>query len=188
MEPVSKKLVICVTGKQGSGKTTVSEFLVQVLNGSVYMKTSEVLIETLRIWHLPVTSSNMQKVSDCIRSVFGQQTLAHSIKQRIDALDANVVILDGLRGTEVFECMQKYYKTYLIYLESDSNTRFERMSTRVKKGSDDIFSKESFIESEKHRTEQGVTVLKSVADHVVENDHSIEKLKDCVTKISTSSF
>lgn len=184
MTTENSTLVVCVAGKQGAGKSTVSKLLTEALPGSTCIKTSDVLVDTLRMWNLPITSANMQALSDFIKDRFGTGALANIVKQRIDSLSVHIVILDGVRGTAVLELMKKHYTTYVIYVESNADIRFERIRNRMEKESDGISTETYFNSSERHRTETAVVLLKSVADYVIENNQSRESLKNHVAKVS----
>ncbi len=169
----NKKVLLFLAGKQGSGKSVIAEYITEAFPGSISIKISAVLVETLNLWGVTASATHMQRLSDFMRSTFGKDTLANIIKSRIDTAKANVIVVDGVRGFEVPNLLRSAYTGYVIYIECNQNMRFERIKARNEKVSDKQLTEKLFLHTEQHRTEMRVEDLKSVADLVVKNEDTL---------------
>ena len=70
MKGIESKIVIGIAGRQGAGKSTLAHGLASSVQESAIIKVSDVLTETLRLWNIPTYTSNLQKLSDSMKSTF----------------------------------------------------------------------------------------------------------------------
>jgi dephospho-CoA kinase len=140
------------------------------------VKFSDLLKETLELWSLPSTRTNLQDIAIIMDQQFGAGTLANAIYHRIKKLKADVVILDGVRWDADIALINQFEKHYLLYITADLQTRFERITKRVEKmgeGKD----YEQFLHEEEKPNEVGIPRLGSHADFKIENNGSRKDLK-----------
>ena len=93
------KTVIGIVGEKGSGKGTFTKFLNDFLPGKVsIVKSSDILGETLELWDIPKTRSNLQQLAIIMDDTYGVGTLTHAVEERISKSKNTIVAyeLDNL--------------------------------------------------------------------------------------------
>ncbi len=130
--PQAERLVIGITGRIGSGKTTVGRYL-ESTYGFQYLRYSEVLADWLGTD--PEGKAQLQKVGWDVMVGGTQAELNRRLVEQI-LPDAHVAV-DGLRHTLDYEKLTACFSTSftLLYLHTDRKERFERLR-RLKKYTD----------------------------------------------------
>jgi dephospho-CoA kinase len=162
--PRSERLVVGITGRIGSGKTTVGRHL-ESIYGFQYLRYSAVLAD----WQ--VQDSDLQKVGWEVMAGGLQAELNERLIRQIKS-DSDVVV-DGLRHPLDFEALSnKFSRSFqLIYIESPSQLRFERLRA---KGKYSDFA--SFQGADWHPVEQQIDLLRAKAALVMSNETSLSAL------------
>src|SRR3972149_4560911 len=93
------KTYIALVGENGSGKGTFESLLKELLPQKVITRVvfSDVLRDTLKLWDIPSTRDNLQKLPQVMTEGFGKDALANAIRHRVSALESDIIILDGVR-------------------------------------------------------------------------------------------
>src|SRR5688572_17025142 len=93
------KIVIGLVGEKGSGKETFGNFLMEAAKGKKVkrIRFSDLLNFTLKLWDLPQTRENLQNLAVLMDTNFGTGTLTGAVSKQIQDLEADIVILDGVR-------------------------------------------------------------------------------------------
>lgn len=173
------KIIIGLAGNQGSGKTEASRFISSVTNKKTkIIKVSKVLRDTLRLWNLPIDQENMQKVSDFLKDTFGEGTLSKILEKQIRESEEEIIIIDGIRGMQVFDMIKCYSNSHIIFLQSNKETRFERIIKRNEKFNENNLSENKFNSLESHRTENIPKEIISNSDLIIINEGNIEELQE----------
>ena len=185
------KLIIGLTGEKGSGKQTFVNFLKEILRlPSVaqdysirQVRFSDILAQTLMIWDIPITRSNLQKLSLTMNDTFGQASLANAAKFSIEGDSADVVIFDGIRRDAELKLVKNMTNNILIYITADQNLRYERLKKRSEKVGEVGLTFEQFLEEEKSKAEINILTLGKKADLKLENKGSLEEFKSSILKL-----
>jgi dephospho-CoA kinase len=178
------KLIIGLAGQQGAGKTEVCKFLQERFQKSCeIIKVSDVLKETLKLWNLPIDAKNMQLISDFMKNTFGVETLSNVLENNINRSTADVIIVDGVRGKQVFKVLKSYENSYIIFLKSEKSTRFGRILKRNEKDNEKYMDENIFEQLELHRTEANTLDIEKISDYVLENNETVENLKIKIKEI-----
>lgn len=177
-------LVIGLVGEKGSGKETVGNYIVQLLSDKkvMHIKFSDLLKETLDLWSLPATRTNLQDLAIIMDQHFGVGTLANAMFNRIQKMDAEIVILDGVRWDADVALINTFKKHYLFYVTAELKTRFERISKRIEKVGEGKDFKQ-FLKEEQKPNEISISRLGSRADFKIENNANKAKLKKIINEI-----
>ncbi|MBI2086092.1 AAA family ATPase [Candidatus Daviesbacteria bacterium] len=173
------KLVIGLVGEKGSGKQTFVNFLKSIapeLNIR-QVRFSDILAETLMIWDIPITRSNLQKLSLIMNEAFGQGSLANAAKFSIEGDIADVIIFDGIRRDAELKLVKSMKNSTLIYITAQQNLRYERLKDRSEKVGETGLTFEQFLEEEKSKAETNIPNLGKKADLKIENNDSLEEFK-----------
>lgn len=168
-------LLIGLVGEKGSGKDTFSKYLQAISTKKItHIRFSDLLKQTLKLWDLPTTRHNLQKLAQVLED-FGSGTVAHGIEKQIKETETDIVILDGIRWTPDVELLNKFPHHKLVYITADPKLRFQRLKKRGEKDGESQMSYEQFQQEEKAPNELLIPEIGSKANFKIENNESIEE-------------
>jgi dephospho-CoA kinase len=172
------KIVVGLVGEKGSGKETFGDFLMELVRDQkiVRVRFSDILNETLKFWSIDRTRENLQKLAVIMDEGFKKGTLTHAIYQRIHSLEADIVILDGVRWETDEKLIRSFPKNYLVYINADVDIRYERLKIRREK-LDEAKTYAQFMEEEKAPNEVLIPEIGKRSDFEVKNNGTFEELK-----------
>jgi dephospho-CoA kinase len=173
-----KKLIIGLVGEKGSGKQTFADFLKELANQKIaHVRTSDILAETLNLWTIPTTRINLQHLAIIMDREYGQGSVTRAVEQRIKNLDAEIIILDGVRWTTDVALIRKFSKNVLVYITANQKTRYLRLKKRSSKVNEKGLSFKQFLKEEKEKTEVEIPKIAKTADVKIINDSSYNSFK-----------
>ena len=164
---------IAITGKQCAGKTTVADLLLEKFGGEK-IKFIDKLYQVNDLLGVPKNRGFMQDMGEAVRKYFGQDYFTKDFQKRA-AESNNNLICDDLRKKVEFEAAKQVGFT-MVYIESSQDNR----KTRAKNLGLD------FIEN--HPAEQEIITLIDQCDIIIENNGTIDELKEKVLEIFTLIF
>lgn len=181
------KTVIGIIGEKGSGKGTFVHILQALSNKSVgYVKSSELLAETLNLWGIPLTRNNLQQLAIIMDNQYGVGSLSRAVQKRIDNLDTSLVVYESIRWQSDAEMIRSFPNSILIYITAPVEVRYRRTLERHEKIGEGNATFEQFVAEEKVQTETAISDLASNADFKIENIGTKEgfedKIKDFMEK------
>lgn len=171
-------LVIGLVGEKGSGKGTFAATLERIVQSGTRIarvRMSDVLRETLDLWHLPHTRANLQTLSKAMDTEFGNGTLAHAIGHRIAAADASIVIVDGVRWEADRLLLRSFGRNLLVYVTASPRIRYERTCARGENAMESSTTFAQFLEEERATSEQAIPRIGVTADATIVNGGTIEE-------------
>ncbi len=176
--PQAERLVIGITGRIGSGKTTVGKYL-ESTYGFQYLRYSEVLADWLA--KDPEGKAQLQKVGWDVMAGGAQAELNRRLVEQI--MPDSDVAVDGLRHALDYETLTACFSTSftLLYLHTDAKERFERLR-RLKKYTD----LDSFEAADNHPVEQHIESLRTSATMLIQNDRPLRNLYETVDEFVLS--
>lgn len=171
--------IIGLVGEKGSGKDTFAHFLADLVKGKkiVHIRFSDLLKQTLNLWDLSISRSNLQKMAQVLEEGFGSGTVAHGIEIQIQKNDADIIVLDGIRWVPDVKLLKKFSSHTLVYITADSKLRFERLKTRGEKKGESEMAYEQFLKEEKAPNELLIPEIGAQANMKIVNNGSIENFK-----------
>lgn len=173
------KHIIGIAGEMASGKDTVTKYLVERYGAEQY-RFSDPLRAILKIMHLEVTRDNLTAVSTHLREAFGQNLLAHIIERNAETSKSDIVVIDGVRRLSDIDLVKDKPNFTFWYTEADPKIRYERLSNRRENEDDGTLTFEQFLEDHSNETERFIPELKAHAEQVIENNGTLEALKERV--------
>lgn len=176
--------VIGIVGEKASGKETWGNLLFEFLDaeGSTYtrIRSSDILNETLNLWHIPSTRENLQKLPVGMESMFGEGSLTRAVEARIRSLASDIVIFDGVRWYSDVAMIRSFPDNLLIYVTACVDTRFMRIRNRKEKVGEFGLSYEQFLKEEHATTEIHIPKIGKGADYTFENNGDVLELSGSV--------
>lgn len=166
--PQGDRLVVGITGRIGSGKTTVGRYLESRYEFQ-YLRYSAVLADWLA--KDPESKSHLQKVGWEVMAGGMQAELNRRLIAQIKpSLDFAV---DGLRHPLDYETLTKSFSIsfHLLYIDSPAPIRFARLNHKGKYAD---FA--SFEAADSHPVEQHIDSLRTNAALVILNKSSLQVL------------
>jgi dCMP deaminase len=169
-------MIIGLTGKNGSGKTAVCEYLKS--RGFVYQSLSDEIREEIQRRGRAIDRDTLIEVGNELRTEFGPGILAERIAGALEN-DQNYVI-DSIRNPSEVDVFRRRGDFTLIGLESDPKKRFQRSKERGRENAAQTF--EQFLEEESRELDsddpvrQQLNATQRSADLIVTNNGTLEGL------------
>ena len=172
IDPVSEsstnlsKLIVCLTGMPGAGKSTIANGLKE--KGFEIINMGDAVRAEAEKRNLEPTGQNLGKLMLELREKNGPGAVAELIKPSIENSNSNVIVIDGIRSNDEIQVLKKSANVKLLSILASTDTRFTFLHERGR--SDDPKSKEIF--EERDNRELGVGVGKSIesADESISNN------------------
>jgi dephospho-CoA kinase len=166
--PQAERLIIGITGRIGSGKTTVGMYL-ESRHGFQYLRYSAVLAD----WQIQDSESkdHLQKVGWEVMAGGLQAELNRRLIVQI--LPERNVAVDGLRHPLDYDTLRNSFllSFRLLFIDGPPHLRFERLNT---KGKYTDFA--SFNLADSHPVERQIDSLRAHAALVIYNDGPLQNL------------
>jgi dephospho-CoA kinase len=177
----NKRLIVCLTGMPGAGKSSVASFLKE--KGFVVMTMGDVVREEAKRQGLEPTDINLGKMMLKLRQDLGPGAVGHIVLQKLarDGNSSNVVI-DGIRSIAEVEVLKKVGHVRLLAIHASQDTRFKHLKERAR--GDAPSSGNEFAGRDKRELSVGVSEAIALANEMISNnDLTLEQLKLCAYNI-----
>jgi dephospho-CoA kinase len=172
---MSKRLIICLTGMPGAGKSTVAFFLKE--KGFALVPMGDAVREEAKRLGLEPTDINLGKLMLKLRQDLGPGAIGHIVLQKLgrDTSSGNVVI-DGIRSIPEVEVLKRIGHVKLLAIHASQETRFEHLKKRAR--SDAPANTNDFLGRDKRELSIGISEAIALADETISNnDLTLEQLK-----------
>jgi dCMP deaminase len=169
-------MIIGLTGKNGSGKTAVSDYLKS--RGFEYYSLSDEIREEIRRRGLDITREVLIDVGNELREKFGPGVLAERVLRNLGT-DNNYVV-DSIRNPSEVEALKSRSDFTMLSVEADQAVRFERSCKRGRENAAQTL--EQFVREEERELDsdnpanQQLHATREKADLVITNDGTLEEL------------
>lgn len=165
-------LILAVTGMPGSGKSLLASELARLLNAKVVVLGDIVRAEVSRRG-LPLTAGNVEMVATELRSKYGRGAVGLLAKDIISGLNAEYVVVDGVRSPEEVEIFRSIAPTCVIAVHAAPAIRARRELSRARESSitiDDVKLRDL------KNLEYGIGDVIAMSDYMIVNELSAEEL------------
>jgi dephospho-CoA kinase len=172
---MSKRLIVCLTGMPGAGKSTVALFLNQ--KGFAVVTMGDAVREEAKRLGLEPTDINLGKLMLKLRQDLGPGAVGHIVMQKLgrDGNFGNVVI-DGIRSIPEVEVLKKVGHVRLLAIHASQGTRFKHLKERGR--ADAPANSDDFAGRDKRELSIGISEAIALADETISNnDLTLEQLK-----------
>ncbi len=166
--------LILITGMPGSGKTTAARYAEEY--GFRVITMGDVVREEAERRGLRPTRETLSTLAEELRRMEGGDAIARRCIERIKALKAEAVIIDGVRSLEEAEAFRREFgDATLIAIHASPRTRFERLRSRGRV--DDPVDWDEFHRRDLKELELGLGSAIAMADAIIINEGSREELR-----------
>ena len=128
-----RKLIVCITGMPGAGKSTIAESLRK--KGFYVIAMGDVIREEARQRNLDPTDNNLGKLMLKLRDDLGPGAIAHLILRKINREDNSTVrniVIDGIRGIAEVEILKRVGCVKLLAIHASTDKRFTHLKQRAR--------------------------------------------------------
>jgi len=177
---IMPKLIVCLTGMPGAGKSTIAEALKSKGFEKITMGDA-VRAEAARR-KLEPTGENLGKLMLELREKKGHGAVAELIKDQIANSKTNVVIIDGVRSIAEVEVLKKFGIVKILAIHASAQTRFSFLSNRAR--SDAPTDRKDFAKRDTREMGVGMSESIALADETISNNNlTIPQLIDATYNI-----
>ena len=180
-----RKLIVCITGMPGAGKSTIAESLRK--KGFYVIAMGDIIREEARQRNLDPTDINLGKLMLKLRDDLGPGAIAHLILRKINSEDISSaqkenVVIDGIRGIAEVEILKRVGCVKLLAIHASTNKRFTHLKQRAR--SDDPCAMEEFTTRDRRELTVGISEAIALADETLSNnDLTVDQLQEKAFKI-----
>ncbi len=174
------RLIVCITGMPGAGKSTIAESLRE--KGFYTIAMGDVIREEARQRNLDPTDINLGKLMLKLRNDLGPGAIAHLILRKINREDISTaekdnIVIDGIRGIAEVEILKRIGCVKLLAIHASTNKRFTYLKQRAR--SDDPSAMEEFTTRDQRELTVGISESIALADETLSNnDLTVDQLKE----------
>jgi dephospho-CoA kinase len=172
---IDKKIIIALTGQIASGKDVTKKYLTEKY-GAQSVKFSQILRDVLNRLSLPIERKTMQTLSTVLRQNFGEDLLAKNIAEDAKKLDAEIVVIDGVRRPADILHAKNLEGFVLVKIEATAEIRYQRAKTRNENVGDDKKTFEEFLADHETEADKEVPTIMAQATETLDNNGDFDAL------------
>ena len=175
-----RRLIVCITGMPGAGKSTIAASLKK--KGFSVIAMGDIIREEAAQQKVDPTDANLGKLMLKLRNDLGPGAIAHLILRKIDKQQNNNggmdnIIIDGIRGIAEVEILKRVGCVKLLAIHASTDKRFRHLKQRGR--SDDPYVIEEFANRDKRELTVGISEAIALADETLpNNDLTVDQLKE----------
>ena len=174
------KLVVCLTGMPGAGKSTIASKLKE--EGYETFSLGDGVRAEAKKLNLEPTGENLGKLMLELREKNGPGAIAELLKESIQESTHDIIIIDGIRSVHEINVLKETGNVKLLAVNAAADTRFNFL--RERKRSDDPLTREKFEERDNREIGVGLEEIIGLADESIENNNvSINQMVESAIKI-----
>lgn len=175
-------MIIGLTGTMGSGKGEAVKHL--KAKGFEHYVYSDILKEIANQRSIEPTRENLQKLGTNIKKE--TRNLGILSKKMLDKIKTDKAVVDGVRNPDEIRELRKKRNVYIIGITAQQKLRYKRLRKRAREGDPKTFSEFKRLDNKENRGKtkgQQINKCLKMADFIITNDGSLEKLRNELDKI-----
>lgn len=184
MTPQHKPLIIATVAEKGGGKGLFIQLVQRLLPDKkvVSVRFSDIWREILHTLNQEESRENISHLATAIRALFHDDgILVNAMQKRLVGIDADIIILDGLRKAEEVEPLVRSCNGILVYIAASQETRFARRREHAETTDEKDMSWEQFLRQESLAPETSIRAIgETMADCAIENNGTVEEFEAAV--------
>ncbi|MEK7541698.1 MAG: hypothetical protein AAB533_02535 [Patescibacteria group bacterium] len=176
-----RPVIIATVAEKGGGKglfiSLVQRFLPE--KKVVAVRFSDIWREILRLLALEESRENISQMATAIRGLFKNDgILVNAMQRRMTGIDADIIILDGLRKAEEIEPLVRSRGGILVYIAASPEMRFQRRRAHAETTDEKGMTWEQFMHQEAIATETSIREIgEASADYRIDNNGTVEEFE-----------
>lgn len=184
-------LIIATVAEKGAGKGLFIQIVQKLLPDKkvVSVRFSDIWREILHTLGKEESRENISHLATAIRELFHDDgVLVGAMKKRITGMDADIIILDGLRKEEEVRPLVRDQNGLLVYIAASPEVRFARRREHAETTDERGMSWEQFMHQENLAPEIAIRHIgETMADATLENNGTMEEFEQKVTQFLDSA-
>jgi dephospho-CoA kinase len=174
-----KRLIVCLTGMPGAGKSSVASFLKE--KGFSVVTMGDVIREEASRQGLEPTDINLGKMMLKLRQDLGPGAVGQIVLQKLAREEGssnsnNAVVIDGIRSIAEVEILKKAGHVRLLAIHASQDTRLKYLRKRGR--ADAPSDGDEFTGRDKRELSVGVSEAIALANEMISNNElTLEQLK-----------
>jgi dephospho-CoA kinase len=171
-----QKIIICLTGMPGAGKSTIASSLKE--KGFPVITMGDAVREEAKRQNLEPTDCNLGTLMLKLRTELGPGAIAHLILRKMEK-DTNrkIVIIDGIRSMPEVDILKSVGYVKLLAIHASTNTRF--IYTKERARFDSPSNIQDFVVRDKRELIVGISEAIALADETLSNNElTVAELKE----------
>jgi dephospho-CoA kinase len=164
-----KRLMICITGMPGAGKSTVATLLRNC--GFSVITMGDAVREEAKLHNLEMTDANLGNLMLELRKDLGPAAIAYLILKKIHR-ESNFkgdIVIDGLRCIDEVKVLKTMGCVKLLAIHASAETRYNHIKQRGR--ADVPLNDSDFIIRDKRELDVGISEVIALSDEVVSNNN-----------------
>ena len=164
-----KRLMICITGMPGAGKSTVATLLRNY--GFSVITMGDAVREEAKLHNLEMTDANLGNLMLELRKDLGPAAIAYLILKKIHR-ESNFkgdIVIDGLRCLDEVKVLKTMGCVKLLAIHASAETRYNHIKQRGR--ADVPLNDSDFIIRDKRELDVGISEVIALSDEVVSNNN-----------------
>lgn len=171
-------LTIAVVAEKGGGKGLFIDLVKKLLPEKrvISVRFSDIWREIVRLLGQEESRENISQMATAIRAAFKNDgILVDAMQRRLKGIEADVIILDGLRKAEEVEPLVRSRDGILVYIAASPEMRFERRRQHAETTDEQGMTWEQFMRQEQIPTETAIRKIgETMADETLTNNGTRE--------------
>ncbi len=175
-------MLLGLTGTMASGKGEVARYLEN--KGFEHYIYSNIVKEIAKQRNIEPTRENLQKLGTDIKKESKNQGILS--KKILKKIKTDKAVLDGIRNPDEIRELRKNREVYIIGINAPQKLRYKRIRKRNRQGDPKTFEEFKRLDNSENRGEtkgQEINKCLRMADFIINNNGSLEKLKRDIEKI-----
>lgn len=160
------KLIVCLTGMPGAGKSTIADGLKTKGFEKITMGDAVRAEATKR--KIEPTGANLGKLMLELREKNGLGAVAELIKDQITDSKSDVILIDGVRSIAEIDVLKKFGTVKILAIHASGDTRFKFLSDRGR--SDVPADRQDFAKRDSREMGVGISDSIALADETISNN------------------
>ncbi|MFA6072172.1 MAG: hypothetical protein WC810_26705 [Janthinobacterium sp.] len=172
-------MIIGLVGKMGCGKGAVTSQIISAYPERIIktVRFSDPLAEVCEIMAIPKTRYNLQHLAVVLKQGFGDGTLTKAVEERIKKIQADLIILEGIRWDSDYEMLRRLPDNKLIYVQADPEVRYVRIKQRKEKVGEAETTFEQFQKEDQAENEIYIEQIGAKADFTIDNNGTLDEMR-----------